>query len=75
MGEIEAVKAVSEAVTSAGLAVTALAALWMMYRYERVRVTELEEKRIEDHKAWITTLAQILMQQGRPATITNLGGD
>lgn len=69
--DIETLKSVSDMVSNAGLSLTILVVLFSMYRFERQRVTELEEKRIEDHKQWNQMLSSILLQRG---PTTNLGG-
>lgn len=69
--DLDTLKSVSDMVSTMGLSLTTLIVLFSMYRFERLRVTELQEKRIEDHKAWMQMLSSILMQRG---TSTNLGG-
>lgn len=47
--ELEGLQAVAALINAAGLPIVALIVLFAMYRYERLRVVELEQKRIDDH--------------------------
>lgn len=47
--ELEGLQAVAAIINAAGLPIVALIVLFAMYRYERLRVVELEQKRIDDH--------------------------
>lgn len=47
--EIEGLQTVAALINAAGLPIVAMIVLFSMYRFERLRVVELEQKRIDDH--------------------------
>lgn len=81
--EIEALQALSTLINSVGLPVTIIVVLFSLYRYERLRVREIQEarileaeqqnqRRIDDYKGWMQMLASL---RNPNQTATNLGGD
>lgn len=48
--EIENMQALSALINAVGVPIVALIVLFAMFRFERLRVVELEQKRIDDHQ-------------------------
>lgn len=47
--EIESLQTLAALINAAGLPIVAIIVLFSMYRFERLRTIELEQKRIDDH--------------------------
>jgi len=51
--EVEAISALGTLVNAVGLPLVALVVIFAMYKYERIQVAGLEQKRIDDHLRFI----------------------